>query len=63
MVNKRKKFQGVLNIIRFNWHQYVLVVLLILFLLTLSLFASGVFRSFLILTALLASIAGVLLRL
>ena len=57
MVNKRNKFQGVLNIIRFNWHQYVLVVLLILVLLTLSLFASGVFRSFLILATLLASIA------
>lgn len=36
MVNDRKSFQGVSNIIRFNWHFYVLALLLLIVLLSLS---------------------------
>ncbi len=32
MVGKRKSFQGVCNIIRFNWHFYVLVLILVVLL-------------------------------
>src|SRR5688572_22254125 len=35
-INMRKPFQGVWNIIRFNWHYYALVVLAVVFILILQ---------------------------
>lgn len=59
----RKPFQGILNIIRFNWHFYVLAILFIFSLLFLSNFANSIIRivlqliSFLISTIILISLA------
>jgi len=59
MVITRKKYQGVLNIVKFNWHQYVIVAVLILLFLSLSLFVSGFFHNLFIWGAILAFLATV----
>lgn len=52
-IQPRKPLQGVLNIIRFNWHFYLLSGLFITFLVLLSLFLEEKYRIYLLLIAFL----------
>jgi SAM-dependent methyltransferase len=49
----RKPFQGVANIIRFNWHFYVLSLTAILFILILTIYFNETYRSYLYLLSFL----------
>lgn len=60
MEMKRKPFQGVFNIIRFNWHFYLLSTVLLLALLLLSGFLNSMFQPYLyILIALILLTTGI----
>jgi ubiquinone/menaquinone biosynthesis C-methylase UbiE len=52
----RKPFQGILNIIRFNWHFYVIAIILIFLILLLSTFTNPIIKITLQLISLLISI-------
>lgn len=52
----RKPFQGISNIIRFNWHFYVIAIVLILLILLLSTFSNSTIKSILQIFTLLISI-------
>src|SRR5688500_14540986 len=59
---KRKPLQGVLNIVRFNWHYYVIAVVLIAVLLLLSDFLPGSLKAASVVIGFLA-FAGMLISL
>jgi len=42
----RKSFQGVINIVRFNWHFYAISVLVVLFLILISLYTGEPYKSY-----------------
>ena len=52
----RKPFQGISNIIRFNWHFYLIAIVLILLILLLSVYSNSTIKSILQIFALLISI-------
>ena len=56
MEKVRKPFQGILNIIRFNWHFYVIAIILIFLMLLLSAFTNPITKTTLQLISLLISI-------
>jgi len=56
MEKVRKPFQGILNIIRFNWHFYVIAIILIFLILLLSTFTNPITKTTLQLISLLISI-------
>lgn len=49
----RKPFQGVTNIIRFNWHFYLLPVVLVLSILSLSIYSNGQYAFYMSIVSLL----------
>jgi len=53
MEKMRKPFQGVWNIVRFNWHFYVLSFVVLLFLLFLPNYTDSTFRTYLLIFGLL----------
>jgi len=56
MEKVRKPFQGILNIIRFNWHFYVIAIVLIFLILLLSAFTNSTIKTTLLIFSLLISI-------
>lgn len=60
MALKRKPFQGVLNIIRFNWHFYLIAVLVLLGLLFFQYFLPEQMQPFLFWPGLLASLTVII---
>jgi hypothetical protein len=57
MEEMRKRFQGVLNIIRFNWHFYILAIVLVLLSVAIAPSTGSQFETYLKVLALLITAA------
>jgi len=53
MVGQRKRLEGVLNIIRFNWHQYIIVLVILVILITIGSFLTQPFQELVFLAGML----------